>query len=148
MYHEDPKYYGHDIRVHPSTFKYWCPDYDLQADTVDDLKAQIKAMQTEREHRPTVAVMFEPKYEDKLVKGTATGVPTRMGGSHIWVTYKRNGETKREQAYYGSVYLDTPENRQLLRDIEAKQKEVSRLEAEVSKMQDKLEIIKLTENED
>lgn len=148
MYHEDPTYYGHEIRLHPSTFKLWCPDYDLQDDTIDGLKRQIKAQQVKRESRPAVPVLFESRHSDKLVKGMATGVPTRDGGNYVWVTYEYGGERKREQEYHGSVYLDNANNRKLLKDIDSKKKEISRLEREVNKLENKLEVIKLVEPED
>lgn len=93
-----------------------CGDLNLEAPTLDELKALVTEAVKKEKAAPRIPVIVLLEDRTGVVLGYFTGLasskPSDRYGSR-WVTYTEKEKTKRKTFNRDSLYLDTPENRVL-----------------------------------
>lgn len=116
------RYLDHEIRLHPTTGKFWCPDYDVDGDTLEQVKAQVKEKQDRRDRTPTQEVWWLDTGmwgEHEWKRGTCTGNLVGARSSMVWVSYEVGGRKQRQQVYASNVKPCNEKNDAIMSQITA-----------------------------
>lgn len=145
------KYLDSEITLHPETGKFYCPDYNFQADTLQEVKDEIKSHQVKRDKAPKLAVWFRGEgWADApgkwmLGQTTCHKVAGRFS-EYVVVTAKtEKGKFVRKELYAESVYPDTPENEGLIVQITALDTQIMKLKDERRELVEKLAHVEVIE---
>lgn len=126
-----------------------CSDLNLKAETVEALKPLVVAAVKEEKKLPRVPViLFEARWHNvsTVAYGSASGKTDHQG--YRWVSFKDDdGRQRRGKFGKGSLFLDTPENRQLAdnvistrREIASLQKYIEDIKSQMPKVGDPVEV--------
>lgn len=118
-------------------------DFGIKAKSVEEVKAKIREQVEKEKALPRVNVLFFERYggndKDHYLNGTSTlkdANTSRYGSYHeVWVSFKsERGGNEREKRYTTDIYLDTPENRKILDEYVAMQKQIQELREVASEL--------------
>ncbi len=128
-YRNDPfKYLDHEISLNANG-KFYCPDFGIEAGTLEEVKAEIKSRETKRKALPTMEVYFHDTYGGWR-KGQTTGAHVGYTGHYVWVSYpsERRGKMERKQVDRDSVYPVNEKNDAMLSQLNALSNQIEQLQ--------------------
>lgn len=136
------KYRKYDISLNDDG-KIECRELDIVGDTVDDVKKAIRATETVQAAKPKIKILHNDSTFSfgviHYTEGTTTGRVTSDKYERVWITYvNRKGQQKREKVSADFIVLDTPENREVISQIESLSQQNVDLESQISELRDKL----------
>ena len=102
----------------------------IVSDSPEDVKKQIRAAVKDIEEAETYSVLIK-EYGREIYSGTTKlkAVGGRYSRDDVWVSYEgSNGKSKRRGINRIYLYLDNPHNLDIVKQIEAVDKEIEALE--------------------
>lgn len=133
----------YDIYLNDSG-KIYSPDIDFTAETVDEVKAEIRKRAEKEKALPQVDVFFfGGRWNDHvLIFGKTRLKNVGRYSPEVWISYQEKGKTEREKKSASSVYVATEENKKIAAQISELRKNAKDLERQADDLEDTLEAVK------
>lgn len=133
----------YDIYLNDSG-KIYSPDIDFTAETVDEVKAEIRKRAEKEKALPQVDVFF---FGDRWNDHVLTFGKTRLKNvgrfsPEVWVSYQKKGKNEHERKTADSVYVATEDNKKIAAQIVEIRKNAKALEKQADDLEETLEAVK------